>query len=211
MIHFSHQDRSGPLTRTGGIVTRIREKAAARLDRDGTDAQVVEAVQIRTVAVSNASHIAWRVQGVVLLGIGSSALFFEVTSAWRFLGLPGLLLTAAGVVWMFLPLLREDPQASARLTIPRVATLVLTDRDVRVYRYAGAVVPDLQELHLCRPVDEIVAAEGPHLAVTGNLQAHRVALQFSDGKVLIVDVPEGQHVEAVQRAMDTITRRLRRR
>jgi hypothetical protein len=117
--------------------------------------------------------------------------------------------TAVGVVWIFLPLFRPDPDRDdSWLPVPRTAVLVLTNRAVRVYQYWGTVRPDLQELVHERPVTDVVAVADPVQRVTGQLAAWRVAIAFADGRILVADVPEGADVDAARVLIGTLRRQI---
>lgn len=193
-------------------MARLVVQAQQRLATDGvTDEQVLEAIRIRPITTARFLHVLWRAQGVFILGTLSAVGVVEASPPWNVLAGAGLAATVAGVVWIFLPLVRTDPTALLRLPVPRTAALVLTDRSVRVYRYWGAVTPVLQELSQVWPLTEIVAVQGPAQATTGGYRVHRLALAFSDETVLLVDTPEDRGLAAAQRLVDEIARRTQAR
>jgi hypothetical protein len=126
----------------------------------------------------------------------------------RIAGIAVLIVAGVGIPWIFLPLFRTDPVAASRLSIPNPSALVLTDKTLRVYRYFGAVSADLQELVHRYPRADVVGVAGPTLAITGSYKAHRIAVEFRDGKLLVADVRDGEEVHAAGRIMVTLKRRV---
>jgi len=197
----SRSTASGRPLRLLGCLVKLIDNARERLVADGAAGEkLVGAVRIHPASVAKTMNVLFRAQVFIVVGGASCALFFTATAAlWRVLGGLALALSVALLVWALRPIFATDPAAAGRVSVPNPAALVLTDRHLRLYKHVGSLMPKLKALHHTWSVEDIVSIEGPVQVTTGSYEVHRLAIQFSDGLVLLADVRDGKAMDMAHR------------
>jgi len=180
---------------------KIVDNARERLAAEGAgDEKLVGAVRIHPASVAKTMNVLFRIQILIVVGGCSVALFLTANAVvWRAVGGLALAFSAALLVWALKPIFATDPATAGRVSVPNPGALVLTDRNLRVYKHVGSLMPKLKDLRHTLAVDDIIDVQGPVQVSTGSYEVHRLGIQFSDGRVLLADVRSGKEMDMAHR------------